>query len=259
MFAAVGLENGENYETAWLHRLRQCDYLTVPQNVLHIDFAAATGTRMKGSTSGRTGRETPIQGERIMSMLVKSNHINRANPDAIVSWFALHLDNNPEHTLLSRPGTFGNSCWEQAVYPLAPAAMASLSAALNSEDKYVQLAVHYSDDSVHYEVTSVDNTRHRSPVRQNIVSNLGPRIGEVAIRRLNSVQISQRWCSAMDTAVRSFETQHATSLQTVDTPSSSCTISVLDMSGDYSCSALAALRASRFATVLSTGISRRRV
>ena len=72
---AVGLDPGESYDTCWLHRLRECRYITPPTAVLDVEFAPLIPEPEPPPTS--TSEVTAVGTGPI---------------DVVVSWFRLDLD-----------------------------------------------------------------------------------------------------------------------------------------------------------------------
>ena len=213
--SAVGLDCGESYDTTWLHRLRHCQFLTQPTAVLEIDFAAERGALPEN----RTALEATAEG----------------CVDAVVSWFTLHLD--ATHSLSTGPEASddGNSCWEQAVYPVGEA----LGTVSCGDELALQSSCTESSLCFRLQRTA------EAPAGQ--LGDQGtamPRlhVGEAAVRKLNHANLHRSFAEAVAAAAKA-----ATSTK------GGQAVAVLDTCGDWACSAAVALRHASY--VLATHVS----
>ena len=127
------------------------------------------------------------------------------------------LNTGPEDI---RAGT-GNSCWEQAVH-LAPRRPAPLSCAVGDR---VFIDASRSDTSPHFAIRT-DGSDERAETA------VGLRVGEAAVMKLNDLELHSGFETALGHAMMAWQQQ------------SGCDGggAVLDMRGDWACTAAAALR-----------------
>ena len=221
---AVGLDHGEQYDTVWLHRLHDCRYLTPPAAVLDIDFASVAS-------------ELELPPLRTTAVDVVSS----GEVDAVVSWFRLDLD--ATRSLHTGPDATdeGNSCWEQAVH-LAPRWPKPLHCEVGD---CILIDARRTETSPHFEIRmpkqrlSESASRATTSRRENSHHSL--QIGEAAIRRLNDKRLHQSFDEAIRWTMKQLQESGAGAR-------------VLDMRGDWACSAVSALQLGA-SYVLATHVS----
>ena len=217
--SAVGLDCGESYDTTWLHRLRHCQFLTQPTAVLEIDFAAERGALPES----RTALEATAEG----------------CVDAVVSWFTLHLDATRSLSTGPEASDDGNSCWEQAVYPVGEA--------LGTVSCGDELALQSSctQSSLCFRLQRNAEAAAEAPAGQ--LGDEGaavPRlhVGEAAVRKLNHASLHRSFAQAVTAAA-----------EAAASTKGGQAVAVLDTCGDWACSAAVALRHASY--VLATHVS----